>query len=154
MAKVVLSDEQKLAAFLALAETDFDNIEDLPEYGKFPSGGFELMVTGAEINTDDGYFDFRATLTGVLAVEDKQQTVPIYEAPALESLYAERFYGAMGIQRLKALFSPVYKQLEVKTLVELANKLEGNKVIVRLNSRWSKKMDRNQTNMTEIMIAP
>jgi hypothetical protein len=74
------TDEEKKQAFLALAQAQFSDIEDLPEYGLFPNGTYVFDVTDAQIDADAGAL--KQTLALVEVSELENPDTPPEEIPA------------------------------------------------------------------------
>jgi hypothetical protein len=121
--------------FLALVETNIDNIADLPEYINPVPGTYIVGVDKAEVkdmDTDKPYIH-----VGLLYKATQEQT-------GEQAEYAEgsplgfRYYGELGIKRFKKHFQPVFEATSSTTISELLDRMSGMELGIVTTQRKDK----------------
>jgi hypothetical protein len=133
------TDEEKKQAFLALAQAQFSDIEDLPEYGLFPNGTYVFDVTDAQIDADAGAL--KQTLALVEVSELENPDTPPEEIPAPGTLLGANYYGDYGIKKFKMAFLEVAKGLDANGPSEYVDQVQGAKLLVTLKQTKRKNKD-------------
>lgn len=152
LVKEQLTEEQKLAQFMALAEGDINDIEDLPEYATFEAGTYNVRGSGAKLNAEKGAVNLSMELVAMVELADDANPEAV---PAAGSLLGSNYYGKFGLQKMKKVFKPVMDVLGTSSVVGLLDQFENLDLLVVLTKRVDKEDDKKFYNdIAAVMLQP
>lgn len=138
------TDELKAMDMGDLMETNFSDIEELPEYVTPPRGYYELQVPKIEqrtVETTDGDVEALVLTFSVVRciekeeVADKEQVLPDAQEGAL---FTQNYMQGAGIQKLIKLFGSVIQTSNCTNLRELLAVLPTININAVVKHRFAK----------------
>lgn len=127
--------------FDALLDTDLDQIEDLPEFERFPVGIYQFKCEKGEVKIDPEAQ--KAAITGMFSLvsvievaEDQEENVP-KEGSLLGGMWGKEF----GIKKFKKVFLICMQDNGCTKTREFVDMMGGMEFILKVGTRLGKPDD-------------